>query len=110
MDAVQEQLDGFNGRDVDRFLAAYAPDAIIEDGAGRVLMHGHDAIRAMYGQLFAQSPVLHCDVVSRIQVGDWVIDEEQTTGFNFAGFPAEIHAAVVYRLADGKIAQVRMLM
>jgi hypothetical protein len=110
MDAVQEQLDAFNSRDVERFLAAYAPDVVIEDAAGNVFMQGHEGLRAMYGQLFAQSPDLHAEVVNRIQVGDYVIDEERASGVNFEGFPPELHAAVIYRIADGKIAHVRMLM
>ncbi len=110
MDAVQQQLDAFNRRDLEAFLAAYAPDVVLEDGAGQVLMRGHDGMRAMYGPLFAQSPDLHAEVVNRIAVGDYVVDEERTTGFNFPGYPSELHAAVVYRLAGGKIAQVRLLM
>ena len=110
MDAVQRQLDAYNARDLDRFLAAYAPDATIEDGAGNVLMRGHDGMRAMYSPLFAGSPDLRAEVVNRIAVGEYVIDEERTTGFNFPGYPTELHAAVVYRLVGDQIAQVRLLM
>ena len=110
MDAVLVQLDAFNRRDLEGFLAAYAPDVVIEDGAGNVMMQGHDGIRAMYGPLFAQSPDLRAEVVNRIAVGDYVIDEERTTGFNFPGYPTELHAAVVYRLAGGKIERVRLLL
>ena len=110
MDPVQRQLDAFNRRDLADFLAAYAPEVVIEDGAGNVLMRGHDGMRAMYGPLFARSPDLHAAVVKRIAVGDHVIDEERTTGVNFPGYPAELHAAVIYRLAGGKIGHVRLLM
>ena len=110
MDAVRVQLDAFNNRDLEGFLAAYAPDVVIENGAGAVMMEGHDGIRAMYGPLFAQSPDLHAAVVNRIAVGDYVIDEERVTGFNFPGLPTELHAAVIYHLVDGRIARVRSLM
>ena len=110
MDAVRRQLEAFNNRDLQGFLAAYAPDATIEDGAGNVLMRGHDGMRALYGPLFAQSPDLRAEVTNRIAVGEYVIDEERTTGFVFPGYPTELHAAIVYRLADDRIAQVRMLM
>lgn len=110
MDAVERQLDAFNRRDLEGFLAAYAPDVVIEDGAGQVMMRGHDGMRAMYGPLFAQSPDLHAEVVTRIGVGDYVVDEERTTGFTFPGFPTELHAAVIYHLAGGRIARVRLLM
>ncbi len=110
MDAVQDQLDAFNSRDVDRFLAAYAPDVVIEDAAGNVFMQGHAGIRALYGQLFAQSPNLHAEVITRFRVGDYIIDEERTSGINFEGFPPELHVAMVYRMINGKIAHARMLM
>ena len=51
---------------------------------------GHDGIRALYGALFAQSPDLHAEIVNRIRVGEYVIDEERTRGINFDGFPAGI--------------------
>lgn len=110
MDAVQAQLDAFNNRALEGFLAAYAADTEIEDGAGHTLMAGHDGMRAMYGPLFAQSPSLHVEVVNRIVVGDYVIDEEHTTGFNFPGYPTELHAAVVYHLSGDLIDRVRLLM
>lgn len=110
MDAVQVQLDAFNRRDLASFLTAYAPDAVIEDSAGSVVMDGHDGMRAMYGPLFDASPNLHAELVTRITVGTYVIDEEQVTGFTFPGYPTELHAAVIYHLVDGRIARVRMLM
>ncbi len=109
MDAVQAQLDAFNDRDLDRFLAAYGSDVIIEDASGNVFIQGEENMRAMYGRIFAQSPDLHAEISARIRVGDYVIDEERTTGIVFEGFPAELHAAMIYRLIDGKIAHVRML-
>lgn len=110
MGPVQEQLAAFNERDVERFVAAYAPGIVIEDGAGQPLLQGHDGLRGLYGQLFAQSPELHAEAMTRIGVGPYVIEEERTTGFNFAGFPTELHTAVIYRLSEGKIAHVRILM
>jgi len=110
MDTMQAQLDAFNTRDLEAFIACYAPDVIIEGADGAVMMRGHEELRAMYGQLFAQSPELHCEVTSRIRVGAYAIDEEHTTGFVFAGFPTELHVAVVCRLDGGRIAHLRLLM
>jgi uncharacterized protein (TIGR02246 family) len=107
---VATQLDAYNARDVDRFLACYSPDAVIEDGRGQVLMRGHDAMRPIYAQLFAQSPELHCEIRQRIHVGQYVIDEEAITGFYLAGFPTDIHAAAIYRVEGERIVYVRGLM
>jgi hypothetical protein len=106
---VQGQVDAFNARDVARFVSHYGPDALVEDGQGNVMARGHEALQALYGQLFAQSPDLHCEIPRRIHVGAHVIDEEAITGFNFAGMPPELHAAVVYRVEGDRIQHVRVL-
>jgi hypothetical protein len=41
--------------------------------------------------------------------GDYVIDEEDISGFILAGFPASMHAVVIYRVQDGQISQVVLL-
>ena len=110
MDPIQAQVDAFNARDLDAFLAVYADDAVLEGPDGAVMMRGHEQMRAFYCPLFAQSPDLHAEIPSRIRVGTFVIDEEWTTGFVMAGFPTEVHAAVVYRLDGERIAYARLLM
>jgi hypothetical protein len=64
----------------------------------------------MYGQLFRDSPQLSVDIPQRIAVGDYVIDEEDIGGFVMAGFPAAMHAAGVYRVQDGLITEVVLIM
>lgn len=110
MDPVDVQLEAYNARDLEAFLACYAPDVVVEDAGGQPMMTGHDGLRAVYGALFTQSPALHAEVTSRIRVGEFVIDEEHVTGANLTGFPAEVHAAVIYRVRDGRIMHVRMLL
>ena len=79
---------------------------MIEDADGQPLMRGHDAIRERYGRLFADSPALRAEIVTRIRVGSYVIDEERITG----SASGDAHAAVVYRLDDdGLIDRVRFL-
>jgi len=107
---VAAQVDAYNARDLDRFLECYSPDAVIEDGSGQVLLRGREAMRPVYGQLFAQSPELHCEIRQRIRVGPYVVDEEAITGFHLAGFPTEVHAAAVYRVEGDRIVHVRGLM
>lgn len=109
-DVVAAQLDAYNARDLERFLDCYAQDAVIEDGAGNVMMRGRDAMRTLYGQVFSQSPELHCEIRQRIQVGQYIIDEEAITGFHLDGFPTEVHGAAAYRVVDGRIVHVRLMM
>jgi len=46
----------------------------------------------------------------RMVAGDYVIDEEDISGFVLAGFPTAMHAVVVYRVRDGRIHGVLFLM
>ncbi len=105
---VDRQLDAYNARALEPFLACYAPDCVVETAAGQRLMEGRDGLRAVYGPL-ANSPALRAEVVRRIAVGAFVVDEERVRGLNLPGFPAEMHAAMVYQVRDGLIAHVRLL-
>lgn len=105
MDPVQAQLEAYNARDLERFIACYTADVVIEDGAGNLLMQGHDAMRQRYGPMFAANPDLHCRIVSRIRINDYVVDEERITGRG----PDEVHAVAIYRVAGDLIAHVRFL-
>jgi hypothetical protein len=105
-DAVEQQLRAYNAHDVDEFVGCYATDVVVEDSDGEQLLSGHDQLRARYAQLFADSPDLRAEVVTRIQVGPFVVDEERVT----SGPRGDVHAVAIYRLnADGLIDRVRFL-
>jgi uncharacterized protein (TIGR02246 family) len=107
-DVVDQQIAAYNRRDIEGFVACYAEDAKVVQPDGSLLASGHDEIRARYGELFEQSPDLRAEISSRIEVGEVVIDEELVSGFSLPGMPSEIHAAVVYRVADGLIQDVHL--
>jgi hypothetical protein len=107
IDPVNEQLEAYNTRNLERFLACYAQDVVVEDGSGTRLMQRREAMRATYAKLFAKNSDLHAEVVNRIRVGDFVIDEERVTGMQ--GMSEPVHAAVIYPLRDDATTQVRML-
>lgn len=110
-DPVQEQLEAYNARDLERFLACYDPQVVFENAAGQQISAGVEAMRVSYGALFANSPELHAEVPTRIRVGEFVVDEEHVTGLNVPGLPGgEMHAAVVYQVRGGLIINVRLLM
>ena len=109
-DPVQHQLEAYNARDVEAFLEAYSADVRVETGSGKEILGGWDEMRGFYEGLFENSPDLHCEVVNRVSVGSWVIDEEEVSGLQADGFPEELRAVVAYRVNDGKIGLVRMFM
>jgi hypothetical protein len=104
-DAVEAQLVAYNAQDIEAFCACYHDDVCIEDGNGVVLSTGIAVFRQKYAALFARHPANRVEVVQRMRIGPWVIDEEQVTG---RGGPA-LRAVAVYRLRDGRIASVRFL-
>ena len=54
MDAVQVQLDAYNRRDLEAFLSAYAPDVVLEDGAGNAMIRGRDGMRKCFCRQFCR--------------------------------------------------------
>ncbi len=109
-EVVERQIAAFRDRDLERFLGCYAAGVKIRDFDGNVLMDGPEAMRGQYGPLFRDSPQLSVDIPRRMVAGDYVVDEESLSGFILAGFPQELHAVVVYRVQDGLIHDVVLLM
>jgi uncharacterized protein (TIGR02246 family) len=109
-DVVDRQVTAYRDRDLERFLACYAPDVKVKDFDGNELMDGLEAMRGQYGALFRDSPQLSVDIPRRIVAGDYVIDEEHGRGIVMAGFPPTVHIAVLYRVRDGLIHDVILLM
>ncbi|GAE34967.1 nuclear transport factor 2 family protein [Halalkalibacter akibai] len=105
---AKKQLEAYNNRDIDAFMQCYTEDCVVEDGEGNILMTGAAAMRERYAKLFEESPELHCKLVSRIVVGNYVLDEENVTGSR--GSSEMSHVVAVYRVTeDGLISHVRFL-
>ena len=99
---VQAQVDAFNRRDVDAFMAHYAPDAIHRAFPSDTTFAGAARIRAHYAELFSDPDAarLHATVRKRTVQGRFVIDEEY-----IVGLPADDpHVSVIiYEVVDGLI-------
>ena len=109
-EVVDRQLAAFRDRDLERFMGCYASGVKIRDFDGNVLMDGPEAMRGQYGPLFRDSPQLDVEIPGRMVAGDYVVDEENLSGFVLAGFPTEMHAIVLYRVRDRLIQDVVLLM
>ena len=104
-DPVEAQLEAYNARDVVRFMPCFTEDCVVDDGVGNRLMTGRAEMHARYEKMFAENPALHCNVVTRVRAGEYVMDEERVSGRG----PEELHVMVVYRLQGHQIAHVRIL-
>jgi hypothetical protein len=106
---IDRQVEAYNRRELDDFVACYAPTARIIQPDGSLLAEGHHGIRVRYGELFKNSPSLHAVIRTRIEVGSVVIDEELVTGFVRPGMPPEVHAAVAYSVRDDLVHEARLV-
>ncbi|MBX3622103.1 MAG: nuclear transport factor 2 family protein [Rhizobacter sp.] len=98
---VQRQLDAFNARDLDGWLATYAPDAQQHELGGALLASGRAAIRARSAARF-DDPTLHARLLQRAVMGHIVIDHEHVTRPLPDG-PGYAEMVCIYEVRDGLI-------
>ncbi len=105
-DVVQQQVNAYNARDIEAFLATYSPRIKIFDHPNSLLWSGLDEMREAYTPRFKNAPHLHCEIINRIILGNFVIDREKITGL-----PDDqvINAAVIYEVQEGLIQQTWFL-
>ena len=101
-DIVQEQLEAYNARDLDRFAATYSGDIrIYRLPATEPAIVGQAQLRETYAKRFS-SPGLHATIVDRIVMGNKVVDHERVVGIK----DVPIEAVAVYEVLDGLIRTV----
>jgi hypothetical protein len=104
-DPVEEHIQAYNAHDLERFVACFSPDCVMEDARGQVFAQGHADLRAGFGRIFDENPELHCEVLHRTWVGDYVVDEEHITGRN----GGEQRVVVVSHVSGGVIDHQRVI-
>lgn len=100
---VQQFIDAFNARDVDQVVGCFGADAVMQAEPGTVFAQGEEAIRAHFGRFLPQSPDVHSEILARIHVGSWVVQEEHVTGLVLEEPVPEFSIPSAYRVEDGKI-------
>jgi len=78
LEVIQRQLNAYNAKDVEGLLATYAPNAEQWTLNGERLASGHQEIRLRYVERFAE-PDLHAQLLSRMVVSEFVVDQELVT-------------------------------
>ncbi len=104
-EVIDRLLVALNAHDVELFVACYAEEATIENGHDTVIARGHAELREKYGPMFEQFPDLRIECRNRVEVGEFVVQEELVSG---RGEPTR-HVAV-YLVRDGLIARERLLL
>jgi hypothetical protein len=104
MSVADRVLAALNAHDVEAFVACYAADATIEDGYDAVAARGAREIKERYAPMFEQYPALRVEALSRVEVGEFVVQHEEVTGRG----DAARHVAV-YLVRDDRIVRERLL-
>lgn len=100
---VQQQLNAYNARNLEAFLAPYSEEVEIYNFPNELTGKGKDAMRKNYGFMFNNLPNLHCELVNRIVMGNTVIDQERVIGISENG---PLEATAIYKIENSKIAKV----
>jgi hypothetical protein len=98
---VQRQLDAYNAKDLAALLGIYADDAELLEFPSTLLARGSAALRERFAQRFTE-PHLHATLLSRITVGDLVIDHERVTR-TFPEGPGTLELVMLYEVKAGRI-------
>ena len=102
---VQQQVNGYNLRNIEAFVAPYSDTVVVYNANGSVLMKGKETIRTEYTKYFNKVPEVHCQIVNRMVLGNTVVDQERITSASHK--PTE--AIAVYKIEHGKIVTVHFI-
>lgn len=101
---AQEQLEGYNNRDIDAFLKPFAKDVSVYRYPNQLSYQGIDEMRKRYLSYFERTPDLHCKILKRIVFKNTVIDHELVTRNG-----ETVKAVAIYKMNGGKITSVTFL-
>lgn len=103
---VQQQVNGYNARNIEAFLEPYAEDVELYVFPNKLLSKGKEAMRKTYENLFSRHSELHCEIKQRIVNLNSVIDKESVSGIK----PGQkVEATAVYEIKNEKISKVYFL-
>lgn len=100
---VQRQLEAYNARDIDAFMLWWADDCQYYAFPSTLLAGSAAEIRQRHIERFKE-PDLHGALLTRIAVGNVVIDHETVTR-TFPEGKGEVDVVCIYEVENGKIAK-----
>ena len=103
---VQSQLEALNRHDLIAFTSVVAEDISVTDEGGSVLLAGKAMFTDWYAEHFAEHPSLKADLLDRMALGDWVIDEVMVTGYSDN---RQHHLISIIRIQSGRIESIRLI-
>lgn len=102
---VQANLDAYNARDIERFMAYFSSGIELYNFADtKRTAQGLVEVRKIYQELFDLSPKLHSQIINRIVFDNKVIDHEYITGRRGSDTPVEL--VLIYEVKEEKIVKM----
>jgi ketosteroid isomerase-like protein len=105
---VEELVDAYNAKSIERLLALYRPDARFWDPLHREGVVGRAAIGDLIGGLFERYPDEKMSVVTLVADETHAVAELRSTGTAASGRPFELEFTEVYETSDGQISSCRV--
>ena len=105
---VAGQLNAYNARDIDAFMAYWHIDAEIYQHPDTLLAKGYGDIRARHVVRFLE-PDLQAKLINRVVMGNRVVDIEQVTR-NFPNGKGEVDVVGIYEIHEARIRKAWFLM
>lgn len=78
---AEKQLAAYNARNIENFLACYSNDVEVYEFPSILTYKGKEKMRERYSKMFEEVKNLHCEIIKRITMGNYAIDQERVTGF-----------------------------
>jgi hypothetical protein len=103
---AQKQLNAYNQRNIEEFLAVYSDTVAVYQYPQQLLYKGKEAMRSQYGPMIQQMKDLHCTLVRRMVLGNRVIDEESVV---FDKGRPPVRAIAIYPISGQLISEVRLI-
>jgi len=103
-DVVEELVDAYNEKSIDRLLALYRPCARFWDPFHREGVVGRAAIGEVIRGLFERFPDERMSVVTLVADETHAVAEFKSAGTGPRGEPFELEFTEVYEVDDGQIA------
>src|SRR4051794_22332091 len=100
---VQRQLEAYNARDMESFMATWANEAQYFSHPSTLLAQGKAAIRERHVARF-QEPNLHGELIDRVVLGSTVVDRERVTR-TFPEGVGHVEVIAIYEVTEEKIAK-----
>lgn len=104
---AQAQLDAYNARDLSAFAACYSDDIAVYQYPDQLLYRGQAELLERYAKRFAD-PLLFAHLAHRSVMGEIVLDQE-VVRLTLPEGAGVVHATAIYRMAEGKICEVRFI-